>query len=61
MRGVTRYCEPFVEYDPSRARATVPLAEKLYDYALSRPSAVGIVEHSVTRERSATFAHLFRQ
>jgi hypothetical protein len=41
--------------------STVPLAERVYDYTLSHPSAVGLVEHSVTRERSTTFARLFRQ
>ena len=39
----------------------VPLAARVYDYTLSHPSAVGMVEHSVTRERSTTFARLFRQ
>ncbi len=61
MRGVTRYCEPFVEHDPSLAREAVPLAERVYDYILSHPSAVRMVEHAVTRERSTTFARLFRQ
>jgi hypothetical protein len=61
MRGVTRYCKPFVEHDPQLARATVPLAERVYDYTLLHPSAVGMGEHSGTRERSTTFARLFRQ
>jgi hypothetical protein len=37
---------------PRERAATVPLAERVYAYTLSHHSAVGIVEHSVRRERS---------
>ena len=39
--------------------STVALAERVYDFTLSHPSAAGMVEHSVTGERSTTFARLF--
>jgi len=58
MRGVTRYCEPFVEYGEREHRPVSRESLRLYFVA---PSAVGMVEHSVTRERSTTFARFFRQ
>jgi hypothetical protein len=51
-RRYTCTASPFVQHDPSRARATVPLGEKGYDYTLSHVREW--VEHSVTRR---TFYH----
>jgi hypothetical protein len=61
-RGVTRVLRaPSFNMIHRERAATVPLAERVYANTLSHHSAVGIVEHSVRRERSTTFARLFRQ
>ena len=61
-RGVTRVLRaPSFKMIHRERAATVPLAERVYANTLSHHSAVGIVEHSVRRERSTTFARLFRQ
>jgi hypothetical protein len=49
---------PFVQHDPSRARATVPLGEKGYDFVARQGNGSSI---RLQGERSTTFAHLFRQ
>jgi len=53
MRGVTRYCEPFVEHDPSRARATVPLAERVYALPPERFAKVACAHVLTTRDASS--------